>query len=331
LSVHPDHAAVNRPVVTGLVTTIIPVYNRPGLLREAVASVLAQTYRPIEIVIVDDGSTDDTPQVAEGFQAEHPDFVRVLRQPNAGPGVARQVGLETSRGEFIQFLDSDDLLLPRKFELQVAGLQSDPEAGIAYGKIYSRQDGVRLPDAAQHTGERYRTLFPALLKEPLWPTQAPLYRRSVLDAVGPWPAKKQLEDWEFDAQAGALGIKLHYCDDYVAETRNHDETRLCHLWMTDYEAMRDRVGAYVAVLGHAQRAGVARESPEMQQFARSLFWVARNAASRGMSGEARQLFGLARGLTLNPGWDYRVFGIAAAVLGWKRAGRLADFIDGWRG
>ena len=106
-----------------LVSTIIPVYNRSAMLREAVASVLAQSWRPIEIIIVDDGSSDDTVHVAEDMKSQHPEITHVLRQKNAGPGVARQTGLNVARGEFVQFLDSDDLLLPSKFELQISGLR----------------------------------------------------------------------------------------------------------------------------------------------------------------------------------------------------------------
>jgi glycosyltransferase involved in cell wall biosynthesis len=317
-------------MIEGLVSTIIPVYNRTAMLREAVDSVLAQTWRPVEIVIVDDGSTDGTPQAAQAMAQQHPGVVHVVRQRNAGPGVARQTGFEASHGEFIQFLDSDDLLLPEKFALQVQGLRDDPEAGISYGKTYTRENGVRLDAPAQRSGERLRTLFPAMLGEPLWPTLAPLYRRSVLEAVGPWPAKRQLEDWEFDAQAGALGVKLHYCDAFIAETRNHGEGRLCQLWMTDVGAMRDRIDAYVKVLGHARRAGISRDAPEMQQFVRSLFWMARNAGSYGLPDEARRLFELARAQALHPGWDYRLFGAAAGLLGWQRTSRMAEAVQRWR-
>ena len=317
-------------MIEGLVSTIIPVYNRDAMLREAVASVLAQSWRPIEIIIVNDGSTDDTQQVMAELQSRHPETIRLLRQDNAGPGAARQAGVALAQGEFVQFLDSDDLLLPEKFSLQVEGLRSDPQAGIAYGKTYTREHGVRVAGSAQHTGERHRTLFPALLKEPLWPTLAPLYRHALLHAVGPWPAAKQLEDWQYDAQAAALGVKLHYVDAYVAETRNHNESRLCHLWQIDAGAMRDRADAYVQVLGHAQRAGIARETPEMQQFVRSLFWMAREVAAYGLPREAEQLFDLARSNALHPGWDYRLFAVAAAALGWARCGKLARMVDRWR-
>jgi len=313
-------------MIAGLVSTIIPVFNRGRMLREAVDSVLAQTWRPIEIVIVDDGSTDDTAEVMAELQSSRPGLIRLHRQENAGPGVAREAGLQLANGEFIQFLDSDDLLLPDKFRLQVEGLRTDLDAGISYGKTYASNGGTRLAQPAQHTGERHRTLFPALLKEPLWPTLTPLYRRSILDSMGPWPRGRQLEDWIYDAQAAALGVQLHYCEDYIAETRNHDEGRLCHLWQTDTGAMRDRISAYVTVLGLAQRAGLARESAPMQEFARSLFWMARSAGSYGLDSEARELFRLARELQSGPGIDYAVFRAAAALLGWKRASRLAESV-----
>jgi glycosyltransferase involved in cell wall biosynthesis len=311
-------------VIEGLVSTVIPVYNRPAMLREAVDSVLAQTWRPIEIIIVDDGSTDDTPAVEAELCRRHPDTVRVLRQANAGPGVARQLGLEAARGEFIQFLDSDDLLLPEKFALQIAGLRNDPDADIAYGKAYARTSGERLPDPAQRTGQRVRTLFPALLQEPIWPTMAPLYRHAAVAKIGAWPCKRQLEDWEYDAQAAALGLKLHYDDVFLAETRNHGEARLCHQWRSDDNALRDRSSAYVAVFAHAQRAGIEREAPEMQRFARSLFWMARIAGARGLSSEARQLLELARAVSTTGAWELLLFELAVAVVGWRRSAQFAE-------
>src|SRR5579871_51520 len=95
--------------IPGLVSTIIPVYNRPMMLREAVASVLSQTYRPIEVIIVDDGSTDQTPVVAEEVTRANPLEVVFVRKANSGPGPTRETGRLAARGEFIQYLDSDDL------------------------------------------------------------------------------------------------------------------------------------------------------------------------------------------------------------------------------
>lgn len=317
-------------MIENLVSTIIPVYNRAVMLREAVASVLTQTWRPIEIIIVDDGSSDETVHVAEDMQSQHPEIMHVIRQKNSGPGVARQAGLEVAQGEFIQFLDSDDLLLPNKFERQVGGLRADTDADISYGKTYTEENGVRLSVPSQHTGEKYRKLFPALLQEPLWPTLTPLYRHQFLKKAGPWPDKRNLEDWEYDAQSAALNVSLHYVDEFIAVTRNHDGARLCHLWMSDTNAMRDRVSAYVAVFEHAKKAGIPRESSEMQKFSRSLFWMARNAGSYGLAKEARQLFDLAQALSIEPGRDFQLFGLATRLLGWKLSSRLAEALFGRR-
>ena len=98
----------------GLVSVIIPTYNRARLLVEAMDSVFAQTYRPIELIVVDDGSKNNTPQVLQEWAAAHardPRFrMRIFHEENKGAPVARNLGLIESRGEFIQFLDSDDLL-----------------------------------------------------------------------------------------------------------------------------------------------------------------------------------------------------------------------------
>src|SRR5215211_7754034 len=149
--------------VEGLVSTIIPVHNRPLLLRQAFESVLAQTYRPIEIIIVDDGSTDDTPQSIAALATRYSSIVRHLRIVNGGPGAAREAGRVVASGEFIQYLDSDDLLLPRKFELQIGGLRAHPECGVAYGKTHYYTRGHSPNGKAwKRTGELIETMFPSM-------------------------------------------------------------------------------------------------------------------------------------------------------------------------
>jgi glycosyltransferase involved in cell wall biosynthesis len=107
-----------------LVSTIIPTYNRAHLVREAVDSVLAQTYPNVELIVVDDGSTDDT----QAQLKRYGNRIRVLTQQNAGPSAARNRGIEVSRGDLISFLDSDDLWLTTKLERQVSLLQEAGES-----------------------------------------------------------------------------------------------------------------------------------------------------------------------------------------------------------
>lgn len=311
--------------VPGLVSTIIPVYNRAAMLREAVACVLAQDWRPVEIIIVDDGSTDNTLAAAHQIAAAHPE-VRVLSQANAGPGVARQSGLEISRGEFVQFLDSDDFLLPHKFSAQIAALHAKPESGIAYGKTY-----VRNPDGSLGAREHWpncnahQKIFPALLANRLWETSTPLYRRTMLDVIGPWPTKRQMEDWEFDAQAGAARIEIVFCDTHVAEYRIHDGHRLAHAWMTDPLAMKHRLAAHARIFDHARTAGIADAAPEMQHFARTLFAMAREGARNGHVGDADALLRLA--LSVRPAkWDLQLYSCVVKLLGWRLTTSASDFV-----
>jgi glycosyltransferase involved in cell wall biosynthesis len=102
-----------------LVSAIIPTYNRAHIIGEAVESALAQTYPNLEVIVVDDGSKDDTLARLQKFG----DKIRVISQANAGPAAARNRGMEAARGEFIAFLDSDDIWLPEKTERQVDLLQ----------------------------------------------------------------------------------------------------------------------------------------------------------------------------------------------------------------
>jgi glycosyltransferase involved in cell wall biosynthesis len=309
-----------------LVSTVIPVFNRSAMLRQAVASVIAQTWRPIEIVIVDDDSTDDTIAVADALALEHAGIIRVLHVPNGGPGAAREAGRLAARGDFIQYLDSDDLLAPRKFELQVAALASQPDAGIAYGLVRYR-DEMRNEIACywKPANQMQRTIFPSFLIARWWETLAPLYRRSVTDAVGPWTTLRLEEDWEYDCRAGALGVTLAYVDEVVGEHRDHSDGRLSRGAPNDPVRLRDRAQAHELIAAHARRAGVHRDTPELQHFARELFHLGRQCGTAGLPAESKRLVALAR--DLSAARDIRVYDLAARVLGWRRAGRAADWIE----
>lgn len=310
-------------MVEGLVSTVIPVFNRGEMLCEAVASVLAQTWRPIEILIVDDGSTDNTVAVAEQLAAKNPDIIRVLSQANAGPGAARQLGLEASNGEFVQFLDSDDLLMPGKFALQVQALRGDREAGISYGYCLVQKEFQAETLLPPKQEQKHRDIFPTILNRRLWATIAPLYRRTTCLAIGPWSRRRVLEDWDYDGRAGVLGIKLQFCDDVLATKTFHQGEHAGRAWHHDAGAMRDRIYAYAKFVEYARQAGVTRDSAEMRAFVRSLFWMARVAGRCGFPEEAQHLFNLAKTNAVRPGWDFRLFGLAANIFGWKWAGKVA--------
>jgi hypothetical protein len=303
-----------------LVSTIIPVWNRPALLAEAVASVLAQDYRPIEIIIVDDGSTDDTAAVADALTREHGGIITAIHIANGGPGVAREAGRLVARGEYIQHLDSDDVLLPGKFAMQVAALEASPECGAAYGWTRFRHyDGRVEPLPWKRSGERIETMFPSMLTMRWWDTPTPLYRASLLAAAGAWTNLRIEEDWEYDCRIAARGVRLAYCQSWVCEVREHAPVPLTPA------ALRDRATAHTLIASHARGAGIDPASPELREFARELFHIARQCGGAGLSDESRRLVALAR--EIDDTRDLRIYERMAALIGWKNAGRAAALLD----
>lgn len=309
----------------GLVSVIVPVHNRPRLVREAVASVLEQSYRPLEVLLVDDGSTDETPSVLAALAAEHPE-IRVLRQASAGPGAARELGRVHASGEFLQYLDSDDLLLPGKLESQVAGLRANPECGVSYGWTrYRYADGAVDSSPCKGTGRRLDRMFPTFLRGRPWHTSTPLYRASVCAAAGPWLPLRQEEDWEYDCRVAALGTRLHHVEAFVSEHRDHADDRLSRRGATDPRLLADRASAHAHILRHALAAGIGADSPEMRHFSRALFLLCRQCGALGLDAEAASLHELAviAAGEGGPSGDLRAYRWAARLLGWRWAGRLA--------
>lgn len=311
----------------GLVSILIPVFNRATMLREAVSSALAQTYRPIEIIVADDASTDHTPRAAEELAAAHGEIRVVLLTANRGAGAAREAARLIARGEFIQHLDSDDLLLPRKLEVQVAALRARPECGAAYGwTLLRRRDGTAEERPWKRSGERIDAMFPAMLQSRWWDTPAPLYRASVIEAAGPWTDLRIEEDWEYDARIAALGVRLAYCEEWVCEVRRHDD----HLaGKMNAATLRNRAAAHTLIYAHARRAGIGPEAPETRHFARELFLLARQCGAVALAGESRALFELSREASGEDGdrLQFRLYRAAAGLVGWTRLGKLSRMAD----
>jgi glycosyltransferase involved in cell wall biosynthesis len=321
-------------MTTPLVSTIIPVFNRESLLREAVHSVLLQTYRPIEIVIVDDGSTDETKNVVVELGNEHSCIVKVSRISNSGPGAAREAGRRMATGDFVQYLDSDDLLLPEKFSLQVAGLLEHPEYAISYCKTrYRNREGHIVSEAFKRTGECIDTIFPSMLLGRWWDTSTPLYRTSVTDSVGPWGNFQNEEDWEYDCRIGAGGIRLHYVPRVLSETREHSGERASDDGSVDPRKLSSRAEVHELIYKHARVAGVGESSPEMQRFSRALFLLCRQCGAVGLGDLSRRLLQLSRMASGAPnriGFDYLIYQIAARIVGWRVMGVVSRYIDNLR-
>ena len=312
-------------VAAGLVSTIIPVFNRSGMVAAAAQSVLEQTYRPIEIILVDDGSTDGTWAEVNRLAAEHPETIRAAHRENGGPGLARETGRLLARGEFIQYLDSDDFLLPRKFEIQVAALRAHPECGIAYGPSrLVAPDGTVMKETSKWTGRKFEHLFPALLVDRWWHTHTPLYRRALCDEIGPWPPQRP-EDWDYDARAGAAGTRLVFCEEAASCHRQHAGPRVSQSFFERY--LPQEAWFLPRLYACAVQAGVPADAPEMRHFARWSFALARHVGALGMADAAEELMVLAARAGGRRTAGMRAVGGCACVLGWRPTAHLCRWVE----
>ncbi len=129
-----------------LISVLIPVYNRADLIIETLESVRNQTYKTLEVVIVDDGSTDNTAEVIKNYAMMHPDItLRYEFQKNSGPGAALNRAVSFAKGEIVAFLDSDDIWLPNKLEKQVAEFKRDPKIDFSVCAFQAFDSDSRAP------------------------------------------------------------------------------------------------------------------------------------------------------------------------------------------
>jgi glycosyltransferase involved in cell wall biosynthesis len=207
------------------VSVIIPTFDRARLVREAIGSVLAQTYQDCEIIVADDGSTDQTAEVVSRFGAA----VTYLPLPHRGlPAATRNGGLRIACGEFIAFLDSDDLFLPHKLALQVVFLEAHPEAGMVYsnGRFFRDdpdkptghvQDGLPTPSGR---------IFADLLRGNMLAPPVVLIRRACLDRVGLFDEQPDFrvgEDFDLWLRIAAE-FRVLYVPGDVAAIRRHSQS-----------------------------------------------------------------------------------------------------------
>ena len=215
-SLHESAADSALPEVN-LVSVVIPCYDHAQFLAQAIESVLAQSYSNFEIIVVDDGSTDNTAEVAKGYSP-----VRYVYQKNAGRSKARNTGLRQSCGEFLVFLDADDRLLPHALETGVCCMDEHPECAFVSGHCrVIDSDGTILPSPRQHHVEREHYL--KLLRGGcyIWCPATVLYQRHIFDFVhGFEPAVIPVEDYELYLRI-TRDFPVHCHSEVIAEYRQH--------------------------------------------------------------------------------------------------------------
>ncbi len=215
-----------------LVTVIIPTYNRGWILKEAIESVLSQDFGDFELIVVDDGSTDNTMEILDGYDRD----ITVLRQENHGVSAARNAGIAFASGQFIAFLDSDDMWLPGKLASQIDFFNSNPDALICQTQELWVRNGKRVNPKRRHkkfSGMIFKQSLPLCIVSP----SAVMLKKSLLDKTGLFDESlPACEDYDLWLRIGCkypvflidtpLIIKRGGHDDQLSKTPGLDKYRI---------------------------------------------------------------------------------------------------------
>ena len=269
------------------VSLVIATFNHARFLGDALDSAVGQTLRDVEIVVVDDGSTDDTPAVLARYGGR----IRAIRQPNRGLAAARNAGLAAARGTYVSFLDADDVMMPSKLAEQAAILDRAPTAGWAYCDVLIETVAT---GGSMRASERFGYgarmlegwLFPELIHGNFIPAIAPLVRRTVLDAAGGFDERlTALEDWDLWLRLSLIA-EARYSPAVLVRYRVHPGG------MSEDRARMDRNRFRVLdKLCHARPAAVEGLGAAGRRIiADTHNWLGKEAYARGDWTEARRRF-----------------------------------------
>ena len=253
-----------------LVTAVIPTYNRAHLIGDALDSIAGQSYGPIEIVVIDDGSSDGTETVVQDWARAHPDLsVRFVTQSHMGGNAARNRGIAEARGEYVAFLDSDDRWVAEKIALQLALMGARPEVGAVYCGVFvsvlETGETMAMEPRRWPEGDILKEL---LVRDGTAPTSAWLVRREVFDLAGVFDVTLSArQDWDMwirvaqQTQIGAVTQGLVEMRSHAGPRTISDPNRelLAHrAILRKYSALRRRAGLpsqLAALAAFHRRAG----------------------------------------------------------------------------
>jgi glycosyltransferase involved in cell wall biosynthesis len=221
--------------MTPLISVIITNYNYGRYLRQAIDSALRQTYPNVEVIVVDDGSQDDSAEVAKSYGEK----VRFISQQNQGVSVARNRGVEESAGEFVAFLDADDFWFPEKLQKQAEQLMADLDLGLVHSGIQEiNGDGAKLEtiiEGMEGWVAREMLLFERPVIHSLGSTG--LIRRSAFDAVGGFdPELSTSADWDFCYQV-ALRQRIGFIAEPLVYYRVHGSNMHGNIKLMEHDVM----------------------------------------------------------------------------------------------
>ena len=202
-----------------LVSIIIPSYNHSKYITETIESILGQTYDNFELIVIDDGSQDNSIEIIEKLRLNNK-FIFIKRE-NKGLCETLNEGINLSRGKYIAICASDDIYLKDKIKLQVDFLETNPNYALCYGKIISFDN-----DGNQKfiNSKRYKSgkLFLDLIKTNFVPAVTQMYRKDIFDNIGGFDKDLWIEDWDMLLRI-SYSYEIGFLDKYLAMYRNHGE------------------------------------------------------------------------------------------------------------
>jgi peptidoglycan/xylan/chitin deacetylase (PgdA/CDA1 family)/GT2 family glycosyltransferase len=234
------------------VSVVVPAYNAADTLADALQSLVVQTHVDWEAIVVDDGSTDGTAEIAAGFRERDPRF-RTLRQVRSGAGAARNLGVGVARFDWLLFLDADDWLAPEALEKTTAALASSTDLDAAYG------GWVRVAPNGERIDEPWpgpAVLFPTLARSGAFPIHSCVVRRGLVQEVGGFdPELRTCEDWDLWQRLARAGARFHMVPEPLAYYRMRPGSRTTN-------APRHLADALLVIdRGHSRDPRVPRPHP----------------------------------------------------------------------
>lgn len=312
-----------------LVSVLIPAYRAESWIEETLTSVFSQTHRPLEIVLVDDGSADRTVELATKMSVPADVSLQIVTQQNQGAAATRNRAFGLSRGDYIQYLDADDLLAADKIERQLLALQTSPPRSIACGPWGRFSDD---PQQAVITPEdNWRTMNPIawlhlnFAGRGMMPPVAWLTPRTLVEAAGPWDESLTLnDDGEFFCRVLLASAGVVFCPEARSYYRSNLSQSLSK--STSAAAWDSALRSQTACVEHLLRiddsaASRAAGADLLIRLAHACYPTCREIAERAES--LSQQWGKSR---IRPAGG-KLFRIIDRGLGWKFARRLQS----WRG
>lgn len=220
--------------VMELVSIVMAAYNAESTIRETMESLLAQTYPLKEIIVTNDGSRDATGSILDEFAASHPGVVRALHQENKGQAVARNAAIAHAKGDYVAFMDADDVWAPQKIQRQVQHLRDHPAVGLVYTEgMTITKDGKKIAPfdySKEFTGKCFDQLF---LRNNIIGSSV-MVRKRVLDDVGAFtPQLRACENWELWTRISRK-YELDFIDEELAYYRQHGNNMSRNIdWMIE--------------------------------------------------------------------------------------------------